>query len=103
MSEYGGLGKLLIGIGLAIAVLGGLLLLVGRIPGIHHLFDRIRSVTQRQLASHAEGELGFCHHHDVVGQRARHSVGQHTRFEQPAESETVDPRVVRDANQVLHT
>jgi uncharacterized protein HemY len=39
MSEYGGLGKLLIGIGLAIAVLGGLLLLVGRIPGIHHLFD----------------------------------------------------------------
>jgi len=41
MIEYGSLGKLLIGIGLAIAVLGGVLLLVDRIPGIHHPFDWI--------------------------------------------------------------
>lgn len=38
MIEYGSLGKLLIGIGLTIAVLGGLLLLVDR-TGIHHPFD----------------------------------------------------------------
>ena len=41
MNEWGGVGKLLIGIGLAIAVVGGLLLLVSRFPGGSHLFDWI--------------------------------------------------------------
>jgi hypothetical protein len=39
MIDWGGLGRLLIGIGVAIAVLGGLLLLAGRIPGVSSLFS----------------------------------------------------------------
>jgi hypothetical protein len=41
MTEWGGLGKVLIGIGLAIAVVGGLLLLADRVPGMSHLFGWI--------------------------------------------------------------
>ena len=37
MNEWGGLGKLLIGIGVAVAAVGGLLLLADRIPGGSHL------------------------------------------------------------------
>ena len=39
MNEWAGVGKLLIGIGLAIATLGGLLLLADRFPGVTHLFS----------------------------------------------------------------
>jgi hypothetical protein len=39
MTEWGGVGRLLIGIGIAIAVVGGLLLLADRFPGISHLFS----------------------------------------------------------------
>ncbi len=38
MTEWGGLGKLLIGIGVAVTMVGGLLLLADRIPGVGHLF-----------------------------------------------------------------
>jgi hypothetical protein len=41
MTEWGGLGKVLIGIGLAIAAVGGLLLLADRVPGMSHLFGWI--------------------------------------------------------------
>lgn len=41
MTEWGGVGKLLIGIGLAVAVVGGLLLLADRVPGMSHLFGWI--------------------------------------------------------------
>jgi uncharacterized protein HemY len=39
MTEWGSLGKLFIGIGVVIAVVGALLLLADRIPGISHLFS----------------------------------------------------------------
>lgn len=39
MTEWGGLGKLFIGVGLAIAVLGLLLVLADRVPGMSHLFS----------------------------------------------------------------
>jgi uncharacterized protein HemY len=39
MTEWGGLGKLFIGAGLAIAVLGVLLVLADRVPGMSHLFS----------------------------------------------------------------
>jgi Protein of unknown function (DUF2905) len=39
MIDWGGLGRLLIGIGVAIAVLGGLLLLAGRNPAVSSLFS----------------------------------------------------------------
>lgn len=39
MIDWGGLGRLLIGIGVALAVLGGLLLLAGRNPGVGSLFS----------------------------------------------------------------
>jgi DUF2905 family protein len=39
MSEWDGLGKLFIGIGLAIAVVGVLFVLADRIPGISYLFS----------------------------------------------------------------
>lgn len=39
MVDWGGFGRLLIGIGVAIAVLGGLLLLAGRTPGMSSLFN----------------------------------------------------------------
>jgi DUF2905 family protein len=38
MLEWGSLGKFLVGIGLATAVLGALCLLADRIPGLSHLF-----------------------------------------------------------------
>ena len=38
MTEWGGVGKLLIGIGVTVAVLGGLLLLAGRVPAVSQLF-----------------------------------------------------------------
>lgn len=38
MTEWGGFGKLLIGLGVAVALVGGLLLLADRIPGMSHLF-----------------------------------------------------------------
>lgn len=38
MTEWGGFGKLLIGLGVALALVGGLLLLADRIPGVSHLF-----------------------------------------------------------------
>jgi len=38
MTEWGGFGKLLIGLGVAAALVGGLLLLADRIPGVSHLF-----------------------------------------------------------------
>jgi len=38
MTEWGGFGKLLIGLGVAAALVGGLLLLADRIPGMSHLF-----------------------------------------------------------------
>jgi hypothetical protein len=38
MTEWGGVGRLLIAIGLAIALLGGLLLLAGRHPVVGSLF-----------------------------------------------------------------
>ena len=38
MAEWSGVGKLLIGIGLAVAAVGGLFLLADRIPGVSHLF-----------------------------------------------------------------
>ena len=41
MSEWGGLGKAFIGIGLAVAVVGALLLLAERVPGVSHLFGWI--------------------------------------------------------------
>ena len=41
MSDWGGLGKLFIGVGLAVAVVGGLLLLADRVPGVSHLFGWI--------------------------------------------------------------
>ena len=37
MTEWGGIGKFLIGIGMAVAVAGGLILLADRIPGVSHL------------------------------------------------------------------
>jgi len=39
MIESEGLGKLLIGIGVAIAVVGGLMLLATRVPSVSHLFS----------------------------------------------------------------
>ena len=39
MAEWGGFGKLLIGLGVAVALVGGLLLLADRIPGLSHLFS----------------------------------------------------------------
>ena len=39
MTDWGGLGKLFIGIGVVIAVVGALLLLADRIPGISRLFS----------------------------------------------------------------
>lgn len=39
MTEWEGVGKLLIGIGLAIGAIGGLFLLADRIPAIGHLFS----------------------------------------------------------------
>jgi DUF2905 family protein len=41
MTEWGGLGKVFIGIGLAIVGLGVLLLLADRVPGMSHLFGWI--------------------------------------------------------------
>lgn len=41
MTEWGGFGKLLIGLGVAVALVGGLLLLADRIPGVSHLFGWI--------------------------------------------------------------
>ncbi len=41
MAEWGGLGKLFIGVGVVIAVVGALLLLADRIPGGSHLFSWI--------------------------------------------------------------
>jgi Protein of unknown function (DUF2905) len=41
MTEWGEVGKLLIVVGLAIAVVGGLLLLADRIPGVSSLFGWI--------------------------------------------------------------
>jgi hypothetical protein len=41
MAEGGGLGKLLIGLGVAVAVVGVLLLVADRIPGGSHLFSWI--------------------------------------------------------------
>jgi hypothetical protein len=41
MSEWGSLGKIFIGIGLVIAVIGGLLVVADRIPGVSHLFGWI--------------------------------------------------------------
>ena len=41
MTEGGGLGKVFVGIGLAIAVVGALLLLADRVPGMSHLFGWI--------------------------------------------------------------
>lgn len=38
MAEWGNLGKLLLGIGSAIALLGTLLLLADRLPGVANLF-----------------------------------------------------------------
>ena len=38
MTDCGGFGKLLIGLGVAVALVGGLLLLADRIPGVSHLF-----------------------------------------------------------------
>ena len=38
MTEWGGFGKLLIGLGVAAALVGALLLLADRIPGVSHLF-----------------------------------------------------------------
>jgi len=39
MTEWGGggFGKLLIGLGVAVALVGGMLLLADRIPGVSHL------------------------------------------------------------------
>ena len=37
MSEWDGLGKLLIAVGLAIVAAGGILLLLDRVPGFSHL------------------------------------------------------------------
>jgi Protein of unknown function (DUF2905) len=39
MTEWGGVGKVLIGIGVAVAVAGGLLLLAGRVPGVSQFFS----------------------------------------------------------------
>ena len=39
MTEWEGVGKLLIGIGLAIGMIGGLFLLADRFPAIGHLFS----------------------------------------------------------------
>ena len=39
MTEWGGFGKLLIGLGVAAALVGGLLLLADRIPGVSHLLS----------------------------------------------------------------
>jgi len=41
MTEWGGggFGKLLIGLGVAVALVGGLLLLADRIPGVSHLLS----------------------------------------------------------------
>lgn len=39
MTEWGGFGKLLIGLGVAVALVAGLLLLADRIPGVSHLFS----------------------------------------------------------------
>ena len=39
MTEWGGLGRLLLGIGVAVAVMGGLLVLADRIPGLSQLFN----------------------------------------------------------------
>jgi hypothetical protein len=41
MSEWGSLGKIFIGIGLVIAVIGGLLVVADRSPGVSHLFGWI--------------------------------------------------------------
>ena len=37
MTEWGDFGKILIGLGVAVAVVGGLLLLADRVPGVSHL------------------------------------------------------------------
>ena len=39
MTEWGGFGRLLIGLGVAVALVGGLLLLADRIPGVNHLLS----------------------------------------------------------------
>lgn len=39
MTDWGGFGKLLIGLGVAVALVGGLLLLADRIPGVSHLLS----------------------------------------------------------------
>ena len=39
MSEWDGLGKLLIAVGIAIVAAGGILLLADRVPGLSHLFS----------------------------------------------------------------
>ena len=39
MNEWGGLGKFLIGLGVAVAVVGGVLLLADRIPGVSQFFN----------------------------------------------------------------
>ena len=39
MTEWGGFGKLLIGVGVAVALVGGLFLLADRIPAVSHLFS----------------------------------------------------------------
>ncbi len=39
MTDWGGLGKFFIGMGVAVAVVGGLLLLADRIPGVSQLFS----------------------------------------------------------------
>jgi hypothetical protein len=41
MTEWGGLGKVFIGIGLAVTVVGVLVLLADRVPGLSHLFGWI--------------------------------------------------------------
>ena len=39
MTDWGGFGTLLIGLGVAVALVGGLLLLADRIPGVSHLLS----------------------------------------------------------------
>jgi len=39
MTEWGGFGKLLIGLGVVVTLAGGLLLLADRIPGVSHLLS----------------------------------------------------------------
>ena len=39
MTEWGGFGKLLIGLGVAVALVGALFLLADRMPGVSNLFS----------------------------------------------------------------